>query len=132
MPHVTRGQYLFKKPRQVLTSTSVSHIVILAEDKILVSTDGQKTCIYRHAPNQQESPFQKDFAWELLVNLTVIDHMRINCSGVAPDYFIVANEECEFFVFDKIGYKLIDKGFVRNHKINCILMLTDNMVVFGH
>ncbi len=35
-------------------------------------------------------------------------------------------------MFDRVGYKLLDKGFVKHFKINCMLELTDNMVVFGH
>lgn len=64
-----------------------------------------------------------DYDWEMLVQLSEIDFQRITCSGVAYDYFIVANDDCHYYVFDNIGYKLIDKGFVKSYRINCILML---------
>lgn len=53
-------------------------------------------------------------------------------SMIAEDYFILANDEHHFFMFDRVGYKLLDKGFVRHYKVNCMLQLKDNMVVFGH
>lgn len=53
-------------------------------------------------------------------------------SLLAEDYFILADDECYFFMFDRIGFKLLDRGYVRDHTINCMLRLKDNMVVFGH
>ena len=40
LPNMSLSSYLFSKPRPVLTSTTVTHIVSLGIDKILVATDG--------------------------------------------------------------------------------------------
>ena len=77
------------------------------------------------------APFQIN-NWTELVHLVEIDYERIVTSCIADDFFIVGNDDCHFFMFERIGYKLIEKGFVRNYLINCMLVLTDNMVVFGH
>ena len=75
-------------------------------EKILVSQDGMKTCIYVHAPNHTAT-FHED-NWRMLVHLEEIDHQRIETAVMASDFFILANNEFQFYMFDTIGYKIVD------------------------
>ena len=78
-----------------------------------------------------EHPFA-DNTWNEVVTLEELRGMKIVSSVVQGDYFLVAEENHEFFMFDNIGYKLIDRGLVRNYPVNCMLALQDNMCIFGH
>lgn len=51
---------------------------------------------------------------------------------VAKDYFILANDIHSFFMFESIGFRLIDRGYVKNYRVNCMLEIDSNMCVFGH
>ena len=51
---------------------------------------------------------------------------------MASDFFILANNEFQFYMFDTIGYKIVDQGYVRGHTVTCMLVLNDTMCVFGH
>ena len=51
---------------------------------------------------------------------------------MANDYFLLANDDCHFYMFDKIGYKIVDQGYVRAHQISCMLVINDCYCVMGH
>ena len=70
--------------------------------------------------------------WEEVAHLEDIEGQRILTSLVGSDYFIVANDDWHFYMFDIIGYRMLDKGFVKNYPINCMMQISDNMLVFGH
>ena len=109
---------------------TITHILCMSESRILVSTDGIKTCIYEHLPPMKQ-PFKKD-NWRMIHQMKEIENQRIKTSMLAEDYFILGNDDCHFFMFDVIGYSMIEKGYIRNYTINCMLLVEDNMVVFGH
>lgn len=65
VPHLSRPEYLLSKPKTLLTSISVNHVLCLGHDRILVSENRTKTCIYNHLPSAT-APFSND-SWEELV-----------------------------------------------------------------
>ena len=106
IPHGIRDKYLFSEPKELMRAVTITHIVSIDQDRILVSQDGFKTCIYTHKAHHRK-PFTHD-NWKQIVHLTEIDNQRITTSCVAKDYFILANDDCHFYMFDNIGYKIVD------------------------
>jgi len=77
------------------------------------------------------SPY-KENNWDELAHLEELEGQKITCSMIGNDYFIVANDEWHFYMFDLVGYKLLDKGFVKFHPVLSMISIKDNMVAFGH
>lgn len=130
VPKDTRAFYLFSEPEPLIKTVSISHIAMIGDDRILICINGLQTKIYNHTPPRAR-PFKSD-NWEELVQLEELNGKKITCSMIGKDYFIVGVEEWDFYMFDLIGYKLLDKGFVRYHPVLCMLSVKDNLVAFGH
>ena len=90
-----------------MKAVTITHILSLGKERILISTDGYKTMIYNHAPSYKY-PFMREGIWRELVHLKEIDNNRIVTSCLHHDFFILANDDCHFFMFDTIGYKIVD------------------------
>ena len=89
-----------------------------------------KTQIFHHG-SDRFTPFKLD-TWSEIHHITELDNHRILASVVHKDFFIVADDEHHFWMFDVYGYKLIDKGYVRNHRVTSMLILSETKAVFGH
>lgn len=46
--------------------------------------------------------------WDEVAHLEDIDGQRILTSFVGSDYFIVANDQVHFYMYDMIGYRMLD------------------------
>ena len=109
------GKNLFFDPKPLIESRTVTNIMCIDDDRILVSTNGIKTCVYQHSP-QSRGHFKLNIvSWELIAQLTELDYQRILKSMLGKDYMILANDDCHYWMFDIIGFKLMDKGYVRNY-----------------
>ena len=70
--------------------------------------------------------------WDEVAHLQELDGERIQTSLVGSDYFIVANSEWHFYMYDMVGFRILDKGFIKDYPVTCMMQITENMVVFGH
>lgn len=71
IPRGIRDKYLFSEPKQLMKTVTITHILALGNERILVSFNGMKTCIYNHASNFK-FPFRKN-NWHEMVHLKEID-----------------------------------------------------------
>ena len=125
-----QSNFLLSQPRPLLEAVTISHIACISNDRIIVTINSLQTKVFNHiAPRTR--PF-KENNWEEVAHLTEVDGQRILCSLVGNDYFILSNDQWHFYMFDMVGYRILDKGYIKNYMIVSMLEIADHKVAFGH
>jgi hypothetical protein len=82
----------------MLTACSISHIALIDNRNVLVSTDGLVTAIYTFATDVS-APF-KD-VWKRSHELLEAKNMRVQVSGVGRDIFIISDDDFRLQFYSK-------------------------------